>query len=113
MSPSTSWCRRCPTAPRRSPGLVGDILISIVAFVMAWRLWAGFGEKFPHFPDGLREALGMGTRPFFPETTYELELPVWIPYGLAFLGLAIFFVTSLYTVWRSLNWTLQGMEQSP
>jgi TRAP-type C4-dicarboxylate transport system permease small subunit len=102
-----------PSRAKAFSGLLGDILIAIVAFVMAWRLYAGFGEKFPHFPDGLRDALGMGTRPFFPETTYELELPVWIPYGLAFLGLAIFFVTALYTVWRSINWTIQGMEQSP
>lgn len=92
-------------------GLVGDIAIAAVAFVMAWRLWAGFAEKFPFGSDALREALGMGARPFFPETTYELELPVWIPYGLAFIGVALFFLTALYTVWRSLNWTLQGAEQ--
>jgi hypothetical protein len=72
----------------------------------------GFGEKFPHGSDALRDALGMGTRPFFPETTYELEMPVWIPYGLAFIGAVLFFITSLYTVWRSLNWT-PGMEQPP
>jgi hypothetical protein len=55
-----------PYRAKAFSGLVGDILISIVAFVMAWRLWAGFGEKFPHFPDGLREALGMGARPSSP-----------------------------------------------
>jgi len=102
-----------PSRAKALSGLVGDILISIVAFVMAWRLYAGFAEKFPHFSDGVRETLGMGARPFFPQTTYELEVPVWIPYGLAFFGLAIFCVTALYTVWRSLNWTLQGGEQTP
>jgi TRAP-type C4-dicarboxylate transport system permease small subunit len=102
-----------PHRAKALSGLMGDLLIAIVAFVMAWRLWVGFGEKFPHGSDALRDALGMGTRPFFPETTYELELPVWIPYGLAFIGLAIFFMTSLYTVWRSLNWTIEGMERSP
>jgi TRAP-type C4-dicarboxylate transport system permease small subunit len=94
-------------------GLVGDILIAAVAFVMAWRLWAGFGEKLPYGSDAFRETFGMGYRPFFPETTYELELPVWIPYGIAFIGVALFFLTSLYTVWRSLNWTLEGMEKTP
>jgi len=54
--------------------------------------------------------LGMGSKPFFPETTYELELPVWIPYGLALIGAVMFFVVSLYTVWRALNWVLDGAE---
>ena len=94
-------------------GFIGDVLIAAVAFVMAWRLWAGFGEKLPYGSDAVREALGMGFRPFFPETTYELELPVWIPYGLAFIGVALFFLTSLYTVWRSLNWTIEGLEKTP
>lgn len=93
-------------------GLVGDILLTVVAFVIAWRLWLGFGEKFPYGSDALRGALGMGSRPFFPETSYELEIPVWIPYGLSFLGAALFFVTALYTVWRSLNWVLNGWEEA-
>ena len=92
-------------------GLIGDILITLAAFVIAWRIWAGFGEKFPYGSDGLREALSMGHRPFFPETTYELSIPMWIPFGLAFLFSALFFLTALYTVWRALNWTLQGREQ--
>jgi TRAP-type C4-dicarboxylate transport system permease small subunit len=102
-----------PYRARAFSGLVGDILLTVVAFVMAWRLWAGFGEKFPYGSDALREALGMGARPFFPEQTYELEIPVWIPYGFAFVGLALFFLTGLYTIWRSLNWTLRGWEEAP
>lgn len=99
--------------PRRGQaffGLVGDILITLVAFVIAWRIWVGFGEKFPFGGEGLREALDMGSRPFFPETTYELAIPMWMPYGLGFLFSALFFLTALYTVWRSLNWTLMGRE---
>lgn len=91
-------------------GLIGDILITVAAFVIAWRMWAGFGEKFPFGSDGLRAALGMGHRPFFAETTYELSIPMWIPFGLAFLFSALFFLTALYTVWRALIWTLQGRE---
>ena len=58
----------------------------------------------------LRAHLGMGFKPFFPETTYELEIPVWIPYGLALIGAALFALVSLYTVWRSVNWFLEGRE---
>ncbi|MEM7723352.1 MAG: hypothetical protein AAF376_13380, partial [Pseudomonadota bacterium] len=83
---------------------------AVVAYVIAWRLFIGFGEKFPYGSDSLRAALGFGSRPFFPETTYELEIQVWIPYGLALIGAVLFFVTALYTVWRSLNWVLAGEE---
>ncbi len=92
-------------------GLVGDSLIALASGVILWRFWVGFGEKFPYGSDGLRSALGMGAPPFFPETTYELEVPIWIPYSLALVGAFFFFVVSLYTVWRSLNWTLEGQEQ--
>ena len=53
-----------------------------------------------------RTPSGFGSKPYFPETTYELAIPLWIPYALALLGAAVFFVVSLYTMWRSLNWTL-------
>ncbi|MCK4711997.1 MAG: TRAP transporter small permease [Marinosulfonomonas sp.] len=94
-------------------GLVGDFLIAVASGVILWRFWLGFGEKFPYGSDAFRSALGMGSKPFFPETTYELELPIWIPYSLALIGAFFFALVSLYTVWRSLNWTLQGQEQTP
>ncbi|AHM04969.1 TRAP dicarboxylate transporter, DctQ subunit, unknown substrate 3 [Roseibacterium elongatum DSM 19469] len=100
-----------PARARAVLGLLGDILIAAAAFVMVWRLWAGFGEKLPYGSDALRAALGMGYRPFFPETTYELQMPIWVPYGLAVIGAALFFLTALYTVWRALNWVLSGAEQ--
>jgi len=104
---------RLPERVRLSLGLLGDALIALVSFVMAWRLWAGFGEKFPYGSDALRSALGMGYRPFFPETTYELQLPIWIPYALALLGAVLFCITATYTVWRALNWVLAGREVAP
>ena len=76
--------------PARVPaalGFVGDILIALTAGVILF-----------------------GSRPFFVETTYELELPVWIPFAAATFGATVFFVVALYTVWRSLNWTLEGAE---
>lgn len=91
-------------------GFAGDVLITLAAVVILKQLWHGFGEKLPYGSDGLREALGMGYKPFFPETTYELEIPVWIPYGFALIGALMFVIVSFYTVWRSLNWALQGQE---
>lgn len=94
-------------------GLFGDFLIAVVSGVILWRFWLGFGEKFPYGSETIRGILGMGSKPFFPETTIDLELPIWIPYGLALIGAAVFALVSLYTVWRSLNWTLDGQEQTP
>ncbi|WP_208351764.1 TRAP transporter small permease [Pseudaestuariivita rosea] len=92
-------------------GFLGDLLIAIAAVVITRQFWLGFGEKFPFGSDGLRDALGMGYRPFFPETTYELEIPIWSLYGVAWIGALFFSIVSVYTVWRSLNWVLDGKEQ--
>ncbi|TCP26068.1 TRAP transporter small permease [Rhodovulum adriaticum] len=94
-------------------GFLGDAAVAIAAWVIMWRLWLGFGEKFPYGSQGLRDALGMGYKPFFAETTYELQLPVWIPFGLAVIGAGGFALVALYTVWRSLNWALAGAEGTP
>ncbi|WP_299353431.1 TRAP transporter small permease [uncultured Shimia sp.] len=91
-------------------GFMGDLLVTVASIVILKQLWHGFGEKFPFGSDGMREALGMGYKPFFPETTYELEIPVWIPYAFALVGATLFVIVSIYTVWRSLNWALQGEE---
>ena len=91
-------------------GLIGDLLITLAAIIMMRQLWFGFGEKFPYGSDALRDTLGMGYKPFFAETTYELEIPVWIPYGLALTGAGLFVIVSIYTVWRSLNWVSAGRE---
>ena len=92
-------------------GLIGDLLILIVSIVILRQLWVAFGEKFPYGSDGLRNTLGMGYKPFFPETTYELEVPIWTLYGIALIGALIMVVVSLYTVWRSANWVRDGQEQ--
>lgn len=104
---------RLPPRGHAALGVVGDAALALCSGVILWRLWLAFAERFPHGGPGLRAALGMGPPPFFPETTYELQLPVWIPYGLCLTGAALFFATCLYTVWRSLNWTLQGREPRP
>ncbi|MEO0486690.1 MAG: TRAP transporter small permease [Pseudomonadota bacterium] len=97
-----------PATMRRALVFVGDILIAIVAYVVMWRFYLGFGEKFPYFSDAWRDRLSMGYKPFFPETTYELEIQVWIPFGLALIGAVAFFVVALYCVWRSWNELARG-----
>ncbi|MCK0138698.1 TRAP transporter small permease [Aliiroseovarius sp. F47248L] len=92
-------------------GLIGDLFLTGAAFIILWRLWLGFGEKFPFGSEGLRNALGMGDKPFFPESTYELEVPLWIPFGLCLIGAAFFLIVATYSVWRSFNWVLDGKEQ--
>ncbi len=92
-------------------GFVGDAALALAAYVILWRLWLGFGEKFPYGSDALRSALGFGSKPFFVETSYELELPVWIPYAVSLVGAALFFVVALYSVWRALNWVIEGQEE--
>ncbi|NSX54775.1 TRAP transporter small permease [Parasulfitobacter algicola] len=91
-------------------GFLGDLLIAVAAVVILRQFWFGFGEKVPFGSDAVRNALGMGYKPFFPETTYELEIPIWMLYGAALLGAVLFVIVSLYTVWRSLNWVLDGRE---
>ncbi|MHC0052919.1 TRAP transporter small permease [Actibacterium sp. D379-3] len=105
--------RTLPARAQALFALLGDTAITLASVVILWRLWLGFGEKFPYGADRLRAALSMGGRPYFPETTYELGLPVWIPFALALIGAALFFLVSLYTMWRSLNLALGDGEAAP
>ena len=101
---------RFPPRVHAALGLAGDAALALCAGVIFWRFWLGTMEKVPFGAEAVRAALGMGPAPFFPETTYELQIPVWIPYSLALAGAGLFFLACLYTCWRSLNWTLQGRE---
>ncbi|MDU8911452.1 TRAP transporter small permease [Aestuariicoccus sp. MJ-SS9] len=91
-------------------GLAGDALIAVAAVVISRQLWFGFGEKFPYGSDRLRAALGMGYKPFFPETTYELAIPVWVLYGAALVMAVVFALVSLFCVWRAVHWLRLGRE---
>ena len=94
-------------------GLIGDALVALAAIVITRQLWFAFGEKFPYGSDAFRTALGMGYKPFFAETTYELQIPVWIPYGAALVGAGMFVIVSLYCVWRAADWVVAGQEGTP
>ncbi len=66
--------------------LLGDVALGIVAIVIALQLWPGLSEKYA-----------------YGETTFILGMPVWYGYALAMVGAALFAVTCIYTIWRSLN----------
>lgn len=91
-------------------GLVGNAALTVCAAVVAVQLARAFGERFPHGGPAFRDALGMGPPPFFAETTYELQLAVWIPYGLSLIGAVWLVVVCGYTVWRSAVWVAAGRE---
>lgn len=102
---------RLPERMKAFLGLVGDSLLAVASYVILWRLWLGFGEKFPYGSDGIRNVFGMGTKPFFVETTYELEVAIWIPYAACLVGALLFFLASAYSVWRGINWVIEGQEE--
>ena len=52
--------------------LIGNVLVFLVAFVVAWRLWMGFGEQVTWFSQPVRDLLGFGYKPFTNNTTYIL-----------------------------------------
>lgn len=91
--------------------LIGDIAISLVAFVIAWRLWMGMGERTVWFSQPVRDVIGFGYTPFAPETTFILGMPLWYGYALSFIGAVLFTLVAGFTVWRSLNDLLDGRPQ--
>lgn len=93
--------------------LIADALIALVAVVILWRLYLGFGEKFPYFDQPLRDALALGPKPFFAQSSYELEIPSWIPLGVSLIGAVFFVIVALFTVWRALNEMLEPGRERP
>jgi TRAP-type C4-dicarboxylate transport system permease small subunit len=91
-------------------GLIGNAALTVCAAVVAVQLARAFGERFPHGSSAFRDALGLGPPPFFAETTYELQIEVWIPFGLSLVGAAWLVVVCGYTVWRSARWVVEGRE---
>jgi TRAP-type C4-dicarboxylate transport system permease small subunit len=66
--------------------LVGNVLMTAAAALIAWRLGAGMNDKFRYF-----------------ETTFILQMPVWWGYAASLIGAWAFAAVSLYTGWRSYN----------
>lgn len=82
-------------------GWLGDLVLTAFLGLLLWRLWLGFGERFPYGGASVRELLGLGAPPFYTETTYELQLPMWIPYGLSVLGMALAVLVSVIMLFQS------------
>lgn len=80
----------------RGLGMVSDGLIVLISGVVLWRLYLGFAEKFPYGSEGFRDVMSMGSKPFFPETTYELQIEIWMPYGFCLIGAGLFFAVSIF-----------------
>lgn len=66
--------------------LMADLLMFLVAALIAWRL-----------------ALGTLDKRSYHETTFILEVPVWWAYAACLLGAVVFTVVALYCVGRSLR----------
>jgi TRAP-type C4-dicarboxylate transport system permease small subunit len=71
---------------RAALSLVSNLLLTAVAAVVAWRLWAGMLDKLS-----------------YDETTFILQLPAWYGYAGALVGAVMFPLAGAYTAWRSLN----------
>ena len=99
-----------PPRAQATLGLLGDLIVTVAAILILRQLWFGFGEKLPYLDQPVRDALGFGYAPFFAETTYELEIPIWLPYGVALVLSALFVAASLYTVGRAWLWVREGRE---
>lgn len=73
--------------------LIGNILMTGAAILIAWRMQLGLADKLS-----------------YNETTMILQMPAWYGYAGAVVGLWVFAATSAYTVWRSINEVAVGHE---
>jgi len=74
--------------------MVGNLLLTIVASIIFWRL-----------------VLGTLDKQAYNETTFILQFPLWWGYAACLLGGAVFVIVSAYTVWRSFNEMMGAGEQ--
>lgn len=73
--------------------LLGNVLMTATVAFIAWRMQLGLADKMR-----------------YGETTMILQMPVWYGYVGAVVGLWAFALTSLYTVWRSINEVAAGRD---
>jgi TRAP-type C4-dicarboxylate transport system permease small subunit len=85
---------RVPPRGKAALSLIGNLLLTIFAVILAQQI-----------------AIGLEEKRRFGETTAILQLPVWWSYAGGLFGLWSFAVVSGYTVWRSLNEMLDTGEE--
>lgn len=71
--------------------LAGNLLMTVAACLIAWRL-----------------VLGMVDKQRYGETTFILQFPAWWGYAASLSGAILFAVIAAYSVWRSFNELSQG-----
>jgi TRAP-type C4-dicarboxylate transport system permease small subunit len=71
-----------PASVNRVIDLVSEIVLTLVIVLIAWRLWAGLGDK-------LR----------YSETTFILQFPVWWGFAACMVPALGAIVVGLYMVW--------------
>lgn len=101
---------RLPARLHAALGLLGEAALTAAAIVVLRQLWLAFGERLPHGGTDVRGALGFGPPPFFPETTFELQIPVWMLMGAALLGAVVMVTTGLFCTARAAYWVALGRE---
>ncbi len=72
---------------------ITNAVLTVVVTLIAWQHWLGTLDKYR-----------------FGETTTILQIPVWWGYAGGLLGIWLFALVCLYTVWRSLNEALGAGE---
>ena len=85
---------RVPARGKAALSLIGNLLLTIFAVILAQQI-----------------AIGLEEKRRFGETTAILQLPIWWSYAGGLFGLWSFAVVSGYTVWRSLNEMLGTGEE--
>lgn len=74
--------------PRVNAGIdiVANLLMSLAAALIAWRLW-----------------LGMLDKQAYHETSFVLQFPLWWAYAASMIGAVLFVIICLFSIWRSLD----------
>lgn len=64
--------------------LIADIMMFAAAYIIAWRLWIGMLDK-----------------QRYTETSFILQLPVWMAYAAACIGAVVFVIVAAFCILRS------------
>lgn len=80
-------------AVNRTIDLISDLLLTSVAGLICWRLFAGLQDKAA-----------------YNETTFILQIPLWLGYSAAMIGATVFVIVSAFSIWRSAHGLTQALS---